>query len=402
VDYFAACSGCAERYPSPPEALVTASTDLLEALAWPLIWGGVRGTPVTRRRDTGLHFVHEDFPCAFPVEAPLIDVVPDRARARDWMGLTQSGYVLRLDFSDRKSRELYRLVDPEFAIDDEVALYVSPRSDFGCICQTSGQFGLVFELTSGAITCRLDRGDYRPDNSRYPFAFFESEGRTFIVAGTDWNRLDIIDPANGAILTERGPTSYETGEPRPERYLDYFHGQLLVSPDGAWIVDNGWVWSPDGVVRSWNLQTWRNGNVWESEDGGSLKQLAIRAYYWDGPICWTDDATVAVWGWGSDGEWLVPAVRLFDVSSGNELSWFPGPEVRAATAWPPKKVPPSLFFDEYLFSVSESSGIAIWDLSSGERLHQDGTLFPVQYHPVSKEFLSVTPDGYRLSRLAGR
>lgn len=204
ADYFAACSECAGRYPSPPEALVTAGTDLLDALARPLIWGGVRGAPVARHRDTGLHFIQEDFPCAFPVEAPLIDVVPDPARARVWMGLTQSGYVLRLDVSERKSRELYRLADLGFAIDDEVALYVSPRSDFGCICQTSGQFGLVFDLTSGAITCRLDRGDYRPENSRFPFAFFESEGQTLVVTGTDWNRLDIINPANGAVLTERG------------------------------------------------------------------------------------------------------------------------------------------------------------------------------------------------------
>jgi len=89
-------------------------------------------------------------------------------------------------------------------------------------------------------------------------------------------------------------------------------------------------------VCTWNLVRWRDENVWESEDGLSRHYLCDRAYFWDGPLCWIDNTTLAVWGYGSDDDWLQPAVRLFDVTTGKEQDWFPGPDIspQKRDPWP--------------------------------------------------------------------
>ncbi|NOX57919.1 MAG: hypothetical protein GXP29_03560 [Planctomycetes bacterium] len=287
-----------------------------------------------------------------------------------------------------------------FEIDDGTGLLLSSRFDYGVIFQTFGEHACVFELSTGAITAHISRGKYLTGVSHYSVAFLEINERSLIVVATDWNRLDIIDPSSGHCLTGRSPTSHNEGEQPPKHYLDYFHGQLFVSPKGNWIVDNGWVWHPIGLVRSWNLHAWLNRNPWESEDGPSLQTLADWFYFMNGPVCWIDDSTIAIWGWGSDDDWLIPAVRLFDLPSGQETRWFPGPKTRSKWELPRKKIAPSMFFDSYLFSIHDDFGTAVWDVFSGEQLLQDSSLNPVQYHPGSKEFLSVASDGILLSTLS--
>ena len=393
------CAACAARFPELPAELIEVTDSLFEHCQSEACWSGICGRPEIRHRPSSFSFTHEECSPRFPYGDRWIDIQPDLKSSGQWFLLMASG-----DFAVTNPRRgefevLHRLSELGFEIDEEAVLRVSPKHDYAAIFAASGRHACVFEIQTGVITARIDRGEYRPENSHYPIAFFESNGRSLLVAATDWNRLDVIDPATGVLLTDRGPTSYRKGGQRPQHYLDYFHAQLLVSPDGNWIADNGWVWHPWGIVRSWNLCDWLERNPWESEDGPSLKTLAGRAYFWDGSLCWIDDSTIAIWGWGEDDEWLIPAVRFFDVSVGRELYWFPGPETRPPRAWPPKKLARSLFFDQYLFSVHEERGIAVWDASSGERLLQDPSLAPIQYHPHSKEFLSRTPNGLRLSRL---
>jgi hypothetical protein len=86
---------------------------------------------------------------------------------------------------------------------------------------------------------------------------------------------------------------------------------------------------------------------------------------------------------------MIPAVRLFDVRHGQQEQWFYGPERGL------------LVFDQYLFSASEK-GMSVWDVETGERLLHDPTLNPISYHRLTKQFLSILPDGsFRLSRLLG-
>lgn len=159
------------------------------------------------------------------------------------------------------------------------------------------------------------------------------------------------------------------------------------------------MWHPWGCVWTWSLERWLSDNVWESEDGPTRKRLVDRSYFWDGPLCWIDDATVAIWGWGHDDEWLVPAVQIFDVQSGKRLSYFAGPKTTLPRNSPSSMFAQALYFDKYIFAVDDKSGTTVWDVASGERLHHDPALLLVNYHPTSKEFLSIDSDGIKLSRL---
>ncbi len=398
IDRFLVCPTCAAAYPTPPRALSEASSELLESLEHPFSCLGVVGAPGIRSRESTLHFLHEGFRSPSGLNDRVLVVIPDNNSQGDWYCLTASGEFHRMNIRGQTAERLFCWSDFGFELDDETELCCASKSDFGAVYEASGQFGFVFDMRTGEIAMRLDRKDYRPENSRYPLAFFVAENRTLLVTATDWNRLDIIDPSTMDVLTKRTHPASNPGETLPEHYLDYFHSQLLVSPKNNWIVDNGWVWHPVGVIRSWNLLDWLTRNPWESEDGPSVRSLASRLYFWDGPICWIDNTTVAIWGWGTDDEWLVPAVRLVDVVSGRELKWFAGPMAGPGSAWPPKNSPPSLIFDEYLFSINKGTGTSVWDIGTDERVHCDSSFAPIQFHRRSKEFLSLTENGFQLSR----
>lgn len=268
-------------------------------------------------------------------------------------------------------------------------LQVSPNGDLVAVANRYGEKGVVLDLATGRPSMKLLRDNGHEDVSCFPLSFIELDGRLLLIHGTAWNRLDVSDARTGTLLTEREPTSYAQGEPRPQHYLDYFHCQLVVSPGQQYIVDNGWVWHPLGVVVTWSLPVWLRKNVWESEDGESKRDLCSRGYFWDGPLCWIDDLHVAVWGYGQDDDRLIPAVCIFDVRTGKQDSWFPGPKG-------------SLAFDRYLFSFDEKEGLSVWDVETGERLLSQSSLCPAGYHAGAKSFLSILKNGkVQISRLAG-
>lgn len=393
VEHHWVCRDCSQQHPVSPTEWKDADSDLVEMLSGMWTCEGVVGTPETMVRASSLTFAHTDV--GGLNSQSILDIQPSSTNL--WVMLHSSGMVQWIDL---KSGSIHReiLIEAPFPLDDEVALRVSQRDDYFAVFQASGQFGIVVESSSGKVTARLDRGDYHPEHSFFPLSFIEHGDRTRLIVATQWNRLDVIDPASSEIHTQRENPEYGKGQPRPPHYLDYFHAQLTVSPDQSRVADYGWHWHPLGVIRIWSIPEWLSHNVWESEDGKSLKTVAARDYFWDGPVCWIDSLTLAVWGWGADDEWLVPAVSLFDVTSGELVRWFPGPRCRKAV-WPTKKVPPSLFFDEYIFSINEEVGTSVWDFATGERLHVDQHLVPIHYHPVNREFVSRTSNGWRLSRL---
>lgn len=400
-EFYWVCPVCSNQFPDLPEGLLTSTNEILEnCQTEAAACNGIVGSPEVKQRSSSIHFEHYDYPQSF--DGKTIDIQPHPKSPDDWFVLFDSGDLAIINPSQNRMRALFQLTNLGFDLDDETELRIAPKHDFAAVFGASKQQGCVFDLQTGAVSARIDRGNYRPENSRFPVAFFEYQSQSLLIVATAWNRLDIIDPATGRLLTKRETTSSTQDSGHHEHHLDYFHAELVVSPGGNWIADNGWVWSPRGVVRSWNLVDWLEQNPWESEDGPSLKELADRAYYWDGPLCWVDNSTIAIWGWGHDDEWLIPAIRLFDVKTGQEVNWFPGPLTRSPRAWPPKKLAPSLFYDNYLFSVHDDHGTSVWDVSTGECLHTEPSLVPIHFHPVSKTFLSVTPAGIRLSRMSSK
>jgi hypothetical protein len=285
--------------------------------SWDWDKNAIVGRPQVLERPSDLWFRHEDITLAVKVPASIVGLQPIASSDRaEFLLLADDGDLFRVDPGDGSVRRLMNALDSGLALDPKRTLHISPGGEMAAVVESRGRHGIVLDLDAGRPTMRLDRGDYYVKHSDFPAAFFEFDGQLRLVHGTDWNRLDVSDPRTGTLLTDRSPTSYCRGEERPEHYLDYFHGGLAVSPGEEWVVDNGWVWSPVGFVTSWSLRRWQRDNPWESEDGPSKRSLCGRHYYWDGPLCWIDDRTVAIWGYGNDDENLIPTALLFDVESG--------------------------------------------------------------------------------------
>jgi len=358
-------------------------------------WEGILGSPeVLISTRTDLHFKHETVDLPELADLSILDLQPIEGSAASWLALTTTGSLIEIDLLRRSVRTVAQVPRDALEFDgkfiSETAssllhgphcmLRVSANGEVAAVANTYGQNGVVVDLSTGQVSMRLHRDDYHEDVSAFPLALSDLDGRLVVIHGTEWNRLDVSDAKTGLLLTQRQPTSYEQGEASPPHYLDYFHCQLSVSPGQQFVADNGWVWHPLGVVTTWSLPRWLHENVWESEDGESKKSLCWRGYYWDGPLCWIDDQRLAVWGYGRDTDWLIPAVQIFNVVNGEQDNWFAGPKGAMA-------------FDEYLFSFDPKEGTAVWYLATGERLLHETGFCPTGYHRGAKHFVSVLGDG---------
>lgn len=263
-------------------------------------------------------------------------------------------------FDERGATILVRVVLP----DEEVKswhssrpltprLLVSKNARFAALVNDYGRYGTVVDIEKGCAAMSLDRGDYHPEQTPFPAAFFEFGARTLLVHGTEWNRLDVSDPQTGELISVRPSPLYGTGE-KSAHDLDYFHGRLQVSPNGEWILDAGWVWHPLGAPCWWNLSRWMSENVWESEDGDSRRDPIYREP-WNVPMAWLDERRLAVWGLGFDGDAMLAGARIFEAPSGVEIMAFAGPDG-------------TFFGDGTRLYSAEKAGLEIWDVEAGARL----------------------------------
>ena len=105
-------------------------------------------------------------------------------------------------------------------------------------------------------------------------------------------------------------------------------------------------------------------------------------------MCWLDDQTLVVWGWGSDVDVpLLPAALIFDADSGKQLRWFPGPNGELA------------FDGQSLYSFSRESGLEAWDPQDGARVLCAPHFSPIRYNPKTKQFLQLTAYELILGRI---
>ena len=233
-----------------------------------------------------MSFSHETVSLKQPLGEAILAFQPVSADSTPvCIAITESGGLCRIDLAAGLVTPLTRIADADVNLTEEVSLHLSQDGELAAIVNSFGPRGVVIRLTFGEVTLHMERGNYYPEHSRFPVSFVEINGRTLLVHATAWNRLDVSDPRTGKLLTERGPTFYQTGQSEPAHYLDYFHAGLMASPNGEWIADNGWIWHPVGAVRIWSLRKWVEENVWESEDGPSLRTLCRRDYFWGKPLC---------------------------------------------------------------------------------------------------------------------
>ena len=340
-------------------------------------YGPEIGSPEIRTRPTQLAFSHRDILLNPPIDRRVVGIEAIAGNDKPvWIALSESGVLYTIDTSCGSTHRVGALPPASINLAQRITLRVSSDGRFAVVAETRGQRGVVIDLVTGHSTVDLRRDNYHIAVSDFPIAFFSMDERTYLVHGTAWNRLDISDPATGKLLTERAYAPPEEGSRHRKHYLDYFHGDLSVSPNGEWVADDGWVWHPVGDVTVWSMKQWLKANVWESEDGPSRKSLCCRYYFWGGPLCWVDDRRLAVWGHGDDDELIIPAVRLFDAETGQEIRSFAGPKG-------------ALVFDGHLYAFSADHGTSVWDVETGERLLNDEAFCPTSYHHGTHEFISL-------------
>jgi hypothetical protein len=390
IEYALICLRCREAPETIEASLRSVSPGRFNQIesdgCWESDKSGIHGLPETLERPGGVSFRHEDVPLDIPVTATVVDLKPVPSSLNgECLALFTNGDLIRIGPS-RGSIPLLNALSGSVALSPGLSLHVSPDGDMAAVVEARGQHGVVFDLASGRPTMVLDRGNYRPEHTDFPVAFFEMSGQLRLVHGTVWNRLDVSDPRTGSNLTGRTLAPVK-GTERPAHFLDYFHGSLTVSPNVQRIIDNGWVWGPAGIVVSWSLRRWVQENPWESEDGPSRRGMCMRHYFWEGPLCWIDDEMLAVWGYGNDDYNLVPAALLVNAESGQLVRWFAGPEGRFE-------------YDRYLYSTSVESGTSVWDIENGERILHEKAFCPTCYHRGARRFITVmTGSGLRLTRL---
>lgn len=288
------------------------------------------------------------------------------------LALTDDGSLHILDLQASSSTHLCTFDLPELPSGQEAGYFGAPRyrlhasSDgtYAAVVVDRGQSGIVIDTRSGATVMQLNGGSCHEDTVPFSACFLRLEGRDVFVHRTDWNRLDALDLATGRSLTERVIAPYEANGGRPEHYLDYFHGQLLPSPAGTLILDDGWVWQPISIPMIWSATAWLTANPWESEDGTSIVDLGARDD-WSLPACWIDERRIALWGPLSvdadalEGAPPPPGVQILDVTL---------PRSAMADTWPPLQAGnvTGLFSDGARLYVATRDGTSGWDITSRE------------------------------------
>jgi ribA/ribD-fused uncharacterized protein len=386
IEYVMTCAHCTQLSKTELEKnLRKICTECFGEFALSIRDGSI-GSPEFPEKDMGYFLSHSEISLPALASETFLALKPVESEQHLWIGVTNNRGIWQINLSQEKAVVLFELTEAAINFSEKISLEISQDGIFAAVANTNGQYGFVIDLAQGKITMRLDRNQYHIENCNFSMSFFEKDQRTLFVHATDWNRLDVSDPKSGLLLTKRETPKAEKNW-YPEHYLDYFHCSVQVSPNASWIVDNGWVWSPVGQVRTWSLTRWLTENIWESEDGPTKKRLCNRSYFWDGPVCWIDNRTLAVWGHGNDDLLLIPAVLIFDVVTGEQISWFAGPAGE-------------LYFDQYLFSCDNEMGMAAWDVNTGERVFAAPNFHPTGYHPSAKAFLSIPSNGvFQVSRL---
>ncbi|MCD9025441.1 hypothetical protein [Cohnella silvisoli] len=338
--------------------------------------------------DIVLKFNHRR--CTLLENEVILDIQPIITEDNSYFAITRSGKILEINTKDESCNTVFSIDNGELDFDKYVSILISSDRNIVAAFNTFGRNGLVIDLNMNRIMMRFSRDEYHYEQTIFPVAFVKHNNQVLIIHGTLWNRLDITNPLTGEVLTAR-----ENPETTEEHYLDYFHGQLLISPDHEWVVDNGWEWHPLGSVTTWNLKQWIINNKWESEDGVSKKDLWWGKEDWNDPICWISNTQVGLSGKLDislfDEEDILnhqkgTVYRIYNVTDGSIVNEF---EIYYG----------KLFFDTYLFCSSQDKGFQIYDHSNGKVLFEDNTINPVIYHNKSKEFIEVKDNEIMICQL---
>ena len=338
-----------------------------------------------------LRFESESISIKQRIKEKILALEPNPVKATQWFVLVASGQVMCLDIDVQNAHAFYRLDVGWVDLNEPVFMTVSADGRYLAIANVYRIHGEVIDTDTATQTMRLVRSDYHVEHCHFPLAFVQYKSKPLLIHATDWNHLDISDPATGKVIQDH-PVEYDPDSDDDFNCAASFRGELMVSPDQNWIADNGWEWHPVGAVSSWSIIDWMETNCWEFISGPSMQNHTGVDYFWGQPMCWIDNTILCIWGWCVDDWHIMPAVKLFDVTTGERVDWFAGPEG-------------ALVFDGYLFSCTQDTGIAVWDVKEGRCLLQDKSVRARAYHPLGRYFIDYRDDGewviHRLSEESG-
>lgn len=329
----------------------------------------------------------------------LLDVAEVRRPDGDLLALDASGAISCIDLQSMAITPLGTVALLQQPAKDSRPFWITPRwrlqasadGAFAAVFFDAGRHGFVIDLDRFEITMPLDGGDYYEETVPFSICFMHMNGRTVLIHRTAWNRLDASDPRSGRLLTERDTTHHEEGA-RPPHHLDYFHGELRPNPAGARLFDAGWVWQPVGVPRVFEVAPWLSSNVWESEDGPSVKWLNLRDD-WNFPACWIDENRIALGGMGDwdDDEFETaeapPGVRIVDVGCETKV---PDRKLSMSTE------PHELFTDGRLLLAAHENSTSAWSLETGECTKVIEDFAATHHHLSGQRLLEVKPHSIRM------
>ena len=309
---------------------------------------------------------------------------PHPIEPMQWMVVTASGKILLVDVETQETQFIYQLEAGWIDLDESIHLTISRDGRYLAVANCYRTHGEVVDIQSSIQTMKLERSDYHVQHCYFPLVFIQYYDKALLVHATDWNHLDISDPATGEKMV-RHQQEYDSDQCEEFNGAASFRGELLVSPDQHWIADNAWEWHPVGLISTWNIDNWIEENPWEFVSSESMLNHTGKDYFWGQPMCWINNKTLCIWGWNQDDCQILPAASLFDVETGECLGWFPGPDG-------------SLVFDEHLFAYTKNNGISVWDIKEGNCVLQDTIVNALHYHPTGKYFIDITKEGRWLKR----
>ena len=337
--------------------------------------------------------------------AAVLDVFAVAATYGDLLVVTADGALHGVDMEARNCARLCTVKLPALAAVDGNKHFGKPRhrlhasadGRYAAIVVDQGQNGIVVETQSGRTTMQLHGGDYHEETVPFSACFVRIRGGDVLVHRTAWNRLDAADPATGRSLTDRYIAPCEASGQTPAHYLDYFHGRLLPSPEGGWIFDDGWVWQPISIPRIWSVTQWLATNPWESEDGASIADLAMRED-WTQPACWIDEQHIALWGAGvwdleeSEEVQRGPGVQIYDLTGAepSRREWWPMASVQNAKG---------LFSDGKRLYLASDAGTTGWDIESREQVAEFPGFIAQLLHRSRGALVSFGPDAIQEFKL---
>ena len=390
VVYDLLCMTCRRNADEAPvRTMCSTCLRKLEATAFWDIEKGLLGSPEVRERESGLRFVHDQQCPTITLPSCPVDVRPVLGSPTPvWIAALVGGDLVCIDSIRGSVEQVGTIPRDSLDIRWPSVMQLSHNGEFAGIANVHRRPGAVLNTRTGQLILEFSRAPHRIKECAFPFDFCDIRGNTFLVHGVECDRLALTNLDTGVRV--RGPGSVAREEPEDEydhHHTEHVHSRLYVSPDQRWICESAFGdGGPVGVVAAWNMHRWLDENNWECADGQS-KQVLYRCHQeLDPAVCWVSDRTVAVQGYGPDSRCKIPAVQLFDVTTGERVKWFAGPVGE-------------LLFDEYLFACSEENGTSVWDVDTGERLLVDAEFCPYRFHPSGYFLIQSHSDQIAVARL---